>query len=51
MREWFPTPIQMEWSDMECLRSAQDLHRRLQAALDRWDRKVSWLVGEDDIPL
>jgi hypothetical protein len=27
------------------------LDRRLLAALDRWDGKVSWLLDEDDIPL
>jgi hypothetical protein len=41
----------MEWSSQEYLRSAKDLDRRLRATLDRCDGKVSWLVGEDDIPL
>jgi hypothetical protein len=51
LREIFPSHIQMEWSSQEYLRSAKDLNRRLLTALDRWDGKVSWLVGEDDIPL
>jgi hypothetical protein len=51
MREWFPTPIIQEWSNEEYQRGAKDLDKRLLTALDRWDGKVSWLVGEDDIPL
>jgi hypothetical protein len=45
LRELFPRPIIQEWSDEEYQRSARDLDRRLQVALDRWDGKVSWLGG------